>query len=410
MKAVLNVIKPSAKEKQQVKISIKKFIQRLNACLPEAKAILGGSAAKNTWLKGNHDIDIFVQFPLKKFKDKSQELSDLLEPNLKKAFPKKKISRLHGSRDYFQIQQNKLIFEIVPILKITKAEQALNITDISPLHALWIKKHAKKKDEILLAKQFCKASQVYGAESYISGISGYVIEIIVAHYGTFEKFLQAVIKWKDKTIIDPSNFYPKGNVLFHLNKSKSKSPLIVIDPVDKSRNASAALSKEKFLILKKLARSHLSKPKLENFTVKKVTLNSLKKQAKMNYLVYIELNPLKGKKDVVGMKLKKTFIHLKKELKHYGIVKSGWDWDKLWFIVKKYSLPEQYLRIGPPIKMKEAVKQFKKKHKKTFKDNGNIAAKVKEPFPKLDDYIAYKLQAEYVQERVKKINKVMIFP
>ena len=39
----------------------------------------------------------------------------------------------------------------------------------------------------------------------------------------------------------------------------------MIDPVDKSRNAAAALSKEKLLLLRKLAKQYLNKPSQKYF-------------------------------------------------------------------------------------------------------------------------------------------------
>ena len=192
MKLILAAIKPSKGEEKQFSTSANGFLRTLNAVLVDARAILGGSGAKGTWLSGNHDVDIFVLFDYKKYADKSGELSNLLEKYLKKAFPKAKIERLHGSRDYFQLSFKGLMFEVVPILKISKAEQARNITDISPLHSAWVNKHAAKvKDDIRSLKQFCKANNLYGAESYIGGFSGYVLEIVTAYYGSFEKVLKA---------------------------------------------------------------------------------------------------------------------------------------------------------------------------------------------------------------------------
>ena len=88
-----------------------------------------------------------------KFKDKSDKLSDILQKFLKKSF---KITRLHGSRDYFQIRQGKFTFEIVPILDIKRAEQAENITDVSPLHSNFVLRHKKLIDEMRLTKQFLR--------------------------------------------------------------------------------------------------------------------------------------------------------------------------------------------------------------------------------------------------------------
>ena len=69
MQEVLKIIKPSTAEQAKVKKVINSFIKKLSSKLKDAKPILGGSGAKDTWLSGNHDIDIFVQYDYKKYKE-----------------------------------------------------------------------------------------------------------------------------------------------------------------------------------------------------------------------------------------------------------------------------------------------------------------------------------------------------
>ncbi len=415
MKKIFQKIKPSKEEEKRFTVAAASFLKALNAVLgAEAKGIMGGSGAKGTWLSGSYDVDIFVLFDYVKYADKSAELSGLLEKALKKAFPKEKISRLHGSRDYFQLSYQGLMFEAVPILKISKAEQAQNITDISPLHSQWVNKHAVKvKDDIRLLKQFCKANNLYGAESYIGGFSGYVLEIITAHYGSFEKVLKASQKWKEKEVVDPSRFYlTKELALFHINSSKLQSPLIVVDPVDKNRNAAAALSMEKFLSFKESAKKYLQKPTEEFFVKEKITVDSLQKKYKgKGTLVLVMVTPTEGKKDAVGAKLLKVFEFLREKLQIFGLLQDGWAWDKgsealFYFVAKKKELPETEVRAGPPLKMTEFVDDFKKKNKNTFEENGRIKATVKVEHPKLKDFVNVLLKNEYVKERIKGIKKM----
>ena len=108
---------------------------------------------------------------------------------------------------------------------------ALNIIDISPLHTVFVKKHKKLNDEIRLAKQFCRAQDCYGAESYINGFSGYSCELLVIHYGSFKKLARKAAKWKPKVVIDILKKYKGKNPLEELNPSKTQSPLVIIDPV-----------------------------------------------------------------------------------------------------------------------------------------------------------------------------------
>ena len=158
LKEVLANIKPEKEEKTQVNDFLAKLAIQLRKLRIKARPILGGSFAKDTWLKGDHDVDIFVAFDLK-YKD--QDISGLLE----KALKKWKVSRVHGSRDYFQMN-GEVGYEIIPVLDIKKQSQAMNVTDFSPKHVAWVNKNGKKfKDDIRLLKKFCKAQRIYGAES-----------------------------------------------------------------------------------------------------------------------------------------------------------------------------------------------------------------------------------------------------
>ncbi len=416
LQQVLVKIKPNPLEQRHAKEITASFLKSLNSKLKDAQAILGGSGAKDTWLAGNHDVDVFVRFDYQKYADKSLELSKFLQAALQKAFPKIKISRVHGSRDYFQLCFQSLNLEVIPILKIGKAEQAKNITDVSPLHSLWVNKHTKKiKDEIRLAKQFLKANNMYGAESHIMGFSGYVVEILLAQYGSFEKLLKAGQSWKIKDVVDAAKHYPKKDALFHLNTSKTQSPLIVIDPVDKRRNAAAALSGDKFQLFQKKAKEYLAHTDISFFEKEVIDFASLQKEAqqKKKNLVFIEITPLSGKEDVVGTKLLKVFEFLKGKLIPFSLVKSGWEGVKgkdaqFYFLLAKKELPHTEIRSGPPLELKEHVARFRKEHRDTLVKEGKIYAKVKVEFPRVEDLVKAVLKGKYVQERVGKVKEVLV--
>src|SRR3989344_3673006 len=404
MQEVLKKIKPSPEEIKKTAAVVESFLKNLNKNFKKAEAILGGSGAKGTWLKSSHDVDIFVRFNYKEFKERSADLSVLLERQLKKAFPKKNVSKLHGSRDYFQMEYEGIVFEIVPILKIKKAGDAKNITDISPLHAIWVKKNVKQKDDVLLLKQFCKAQGAYGAESHIGGFSGYVLEILIGHYGTFEKVLKASLNWKAKEVIDPARYYQKNTALFHLNKSKQNSPIIVVDPVDKLRNAAAALSEEKYQLFRKKAKEYLQHHSEKLFFKEEIDVKKL--QGKKNLLV-ITINPLAGKKDVVGGKVLKVFHFLQQKLAPFGISKALWEENTMYFVLDKKELPATLIRNGPPLTLPYHVKEFKKKNKQTFIKDGKIYATIAVPYPHIEDFANHLLQEEYIKKKVKKIKLLL---
>lgn len=420
---VLSKIKPNSKESKELISSVEKVLTKINKNLTKisAQAIVGGSTAKNTWLSNNGEVDVFVQFDYVKHKNKSNELSEKLQDVLEKTFQneseskKIKIDRVHGSRDYFQIKLNKITFEFIPILKIKDASQAINITDVSPLHAEWVNKKATEvKDEIRLAKMFCKANKLYGAESYLSAFSGYVLEILVANYGSFDRLLQESIKWKDKTVFDVENYHKtKHMVMFNLNNSKLHSPLIIVDPVDKNRNAAAALSKEKFNQFKKVAKQFLESPNINYFEIENLRYNELEKIAdeKRSYLSYFELESVDAKRDVAGAKLLKIYNYVKKKLSNYNVLCSDWDWKqgekaKFYFITKKRKVSNYEIRKGPPSNFKEHVKQFKKTNKESYDKDGFIYAKVKVENPKLEDYLKNLLDNDYIKGKYSKLVKI----
>ena len=405
---VIDDIKPSKEYEVEILNKANNIINKINKDIKDAKAVLGGSGAKGTWLK-TFDADIFVKFNYNKFKDKSDTLSDILEKFLKKHF---KIIKLHGSRDYFQIRKGKFTFEIVPILNIKKAEQAKNITDVSPLHSNFVLKHKKLIDEVRLTKQFFKAAKVYGAESYIRGFSGYVCEILTINYGSFLKLIKSIPKWKEKTVIDIKNYYKNKNVFTEINKSKLTSPLVVIDPVQKDRNAAAALDHEKFEILKHRALSFIKKPSKDFFEVRILTEQDIIKKFKKNKLIMLNAKPLNKKEDVAGAKMLKAFHFIEKNLifKGFKIIESDMLWHSssalFYYALENDKLPKTIEISGPPLKIKHHVASFKKKHKKTITKKNRIFAVEKRKHANARDLIKYIIKISNVKNNVNNIKLI----
>lgn len=407
LKEIIKGLKPTDREKKEIEDRISKFINKIT--IKGAKAILGGSGAKQTWLKGQFDADIFIVFDYKKFTNK--DISKILKAELKKRF--KNITEVHGSRDYFQVSDKDFLFEVIPILKISRAEQAMNITDVSPLHAGFVKKNTNEKlrDEIRLMKQFCKAQGIYGAESYIKGFSGYVCELLLIYNKSFINLLKNSRNWKPGQVIDIRRYWKGKNIFMEINKSKLQSPLIVIDPVQKDRNAAAALCLGKFNLFKKRAEEFLKKPSGEFFVKREITLEEIKGRAKKNWLITLNAVPAAGKEDVVGSRLLKAFDYIKKQLEEnsFIVIDSGWMWDKkkkamFWYIIKKERLSDYVQLAGPPVGMKQHAKNFRKKYKRTFVGGGRVCAKVKRKFREPSELLVFLVKKDsYLKEKAAKL-------
>ena len=393
LKEILDKTEPTSEEIDNIQTRLKEFLNDFRKNIKKkkikAEAFIGGSFAKNTIIKKEHyDIDVFVRFD-KKYKEKN--ISAITKQALSRI---KNIQEIHGSRDYFRVKVNHSIFiEVIPVLKVSNPKEAENITDLSYFHVKYIEKKIKSKrllDEIRIAKAFCHANNVYGAESYISGFSGYGLELLIYHYKTFLNFIKAMSKAdvndKDKLIIDIEKDYKnKAQILLDINKAKLSSPLILIDPTYKQRNVLAALSQETFDIFKEACRQFLRNPSAKSFEVKKLNFEEIKNRAKKNKneLIVLKATTDKQEGDIAGSKLVKFYRHLKDEIsKCFGIKNSGFEYSGkktalYYFAVKKKA---EIIREGPQSKDRDNVRRFRKMHPHTFNKKGRVYARDKIKF------------------------------
>ncbi len=416
---------PAEKEKLFLDKTLIEFEKKLKPKLKKkgAKLFIGGSFAKKTLVKRDigYDIDIFIMFSYTKYKIKNKKLSKFLEQILKAA--KLKFVKLKGSRDYFQINFKGLNIELIPILNIKKTSQALNITDISPLHVIYIlkkiKKNKKLSNEIRLAKAFCYAQDCYGAESYIKGFSGYSLEILVSHYGSLAKFINTAANWKlptrleKKIVIDPSKLYKNRNeVLEKINESKLHSPIIIVDPVQKERNVAAALSYKIFERFIGACNSFLKKPSEKFFFKEKLNLDKLKRDAKKLNAEFVSIKALstKNKIDIAGAKLKKLyeflFFFLKKNgfkvLKGFFVFSEETLEAKFYFILREPA--KTYIIAGPPINIQpKYVEAFKKKWHRAFVKKGRLYVKTKRKISSVKQLIKIISKNQLKEMGIKKI-------
>ena len=277
LKEALTEAKPSQKEIGDIESKLKDFLIKFNHKLKslkiDAEVFVGGSYAKRTLIKREkYDVDIFVRFDKKYI---GKDISLLTHKILGEI--KSNPVRIHGSRDYFKVNVEPWIFfEIVPVIKVSKPQEAENITDLSYFHVKYLNKKLKKglSDDIILAKSFCHANRVYGAESHIKGFSGYSLELLIQYYGGFLKFIKEISKSKeDKIFIDAEKHYSnKKQILMDMNSSKLESPIILVDPTFRQRNALATLSYWTFKKFREACREFIEKPDIKFFKLEESRL------------------------------------------------------------------------------------------------------------------------------------------
>jgi tRNA nucleotidyltransferase (CCA-adding enzyme) len=256
-----------------------------------------------------------------------------------------------------------------------------------------VKKKLKDKkiaNEVAAAKQFCKAQGIYGAESYINGFSGYGLECLVIYYKSLERMLKALAKVKERIVIDPEKkFKNKEEALVEINEGKLNSPIVLIDPTWKERNALAALSWETFLKFQNIARDFLKKPDASFFERREINGEEIKKEAaakKMEFVI-IKTRTDRQEGDIAGTKLKKFFNFIVKEISTYfEVVRSEFAYDEKhgaesYFALKSKGAVE---KKGPPVALKEAAEMFRKNNKCVYEKNEFLYAKTKINFSASD--------------------------
>lgn len=448
--SIISDVKARVKPDNKVMDVVDKVSRQIDGAIKalgiEADCVKGGSIAKGTFLKNDHDVDLFVRFSMN-YDD--SRLSDMLERILKKVLgnansgTKKTsrdantrkgrkeviLSRVHGSRDYFQFSIDGLDFEVIPVAHIhpSNMKAARNITDFSPMHVTWVASRIEKRpeiaDEIRVTKQFCKACKVYGAESYINGFSGHIVDILVIYYGSFISLAKKFASMQDFSIKDPLIVDPEKSLkdpLKQLNASKI-SPLILVDPVQPERNAAAALREEKLRMFSQACKDFLNRPSKDFFVIRKETARDMVERIRSSHkgsrIVVLDVKTLDGSKDVVGTKVLKVYEDIARQLslKGFTIISSSWIFDferrsaTIIYAFDDVDLSDSVEREGPPLSSKDDVENFKKKHKQTRIKGNRIYATVARKHVTAQSLIRELSGMDYISSRIKSIsiNKVM---
>jgi tRNA nucleotidyltransferase (CCA-adding enzyme) len=259
---ILSQIRPTAEEKAALKTVQQEIIADILKFAKELKQhdivpIPVGSAERETWLCGNHDIDVFISYPqdtsFEEFKKKSHSIL------MKMAKTGDSWEDRHSEHPYIHIKKKGFDIDIVPCFRVKSGADIKSAVDRTPFHCAYIQEKVNGlQDDVLLLKQFMKGIGVYGSEVKTGGFSGYLTEILVIYYNGFENVLKNAAAWKAGETIDLEKHQSIGH----------EHPLVVADPTDPKRNVAAALSLTKFSLFVDRARAYLKAPS-QDFFVKK---------------------------------------------------------------------------------------------------------------------------------------------
>lgn len=317
---VLERVKPSVDERRELLQFSEHLVMSLNEKLQksgiEADVNIQGSTAKDTWLSGEKDIDVFISLPKKKTKDVFPKVLDVV-----KAFLGAKWVEAYAEHPYLKAEINGHQIDFVPCFKIEWGEKAISSVDRTPLHTSYVTKHLEPQtaNNVRLLKQFMRGIGVYGAEIRVGGFSGYLCELLILNYSSFLKTLKRISQWTIGEVIDIENLYA-GRI--REVKLLFDAPLIVVDPVDLRRNVAAAVSKERLGELITASRTFLKSPQFSLFYPPMKQPSSSRLRERLTHLDFdvIVLFFAGGRlvPDVLWGQLYKSMRSLRSLLVHHG--------------------------------------------------------------------------------------------
>ncbi len=275
IEVVINEVLQRIRPTEEERTFVRKLMNELGEIAEETIKELGldvkpyfvGSLAKDTYLAGDHDVDLFLAFPLE------TPLEELRKKGLElgKAIAEKLDSYeiAYAEHPYVRAKYRRVSVDLVPCYDVKSWRDVRTAVDRSILHTQWVNEHLDgRNDEVRLLKRFLKGINAYGSEVYVRGFSGYLAEILVVKYGSFLEVLEKAGFILRQKIIDPADWLRKEpeiarkTVEREINENK---PLIVIDPVDPRRNVSANLSWERYGIFYFKSAEFLEKPSIKFF-------------------------------------------------------------------------------------------------------------------------------------------------
>jgi len=251
-------LRPSAEEREYIAGVARRLLDAINAS-GKATGMVVGSIARNTWVKGDRDLDVFLLFSPEMPREALETEGLALARSIARAFTPV-FHEKYAEHPYINATVEGIDVDLVPCYNVASAEHIQSAVDRTPFHTRYITdKINGLTDDVLLLKQFAKAGGIYGSDQMTEGFSGYLCELLVLHYGGFAPLLAAAAEWRPPVIIDIGKHAAK----------KFDEPLVVIDPVDPRRNVAAAVSLDRMAEFVELARGYRDAPSEEFFRIRK---------------------------------------------------------------------------------------------------------------------------------------------
>ena len=313
----------------------------------------GGSYAKGTWLPRKADVDIFIKFEKSVSEKKFVDISKKIGFNSMSKF---KPYVRYSEHPYVEATIKGTKVNVVPCYDVKRGEWQ-SAADRSPFHTKFMLESltGSMKNEVRILKTFLMSNKIYGSEIARQGISGYVAEVLVLNYGSFQDVINVIAKLKENQVIGKPT-------------KEFDTAIIIIDPIDSNRNLGAAISNENVGRFILASRAFQKKPTLSFFKSEhkpKIFKKNLKNT------IAIQFNYKPRSPDIIWGQVKRAANSLStqlevegfKVLRHAGIVTEK-NQAYLLFLMHSLKIEDTYLREGPEYFFEDDCDTFIKKNSK----------------------------------------------
>jgi len=324
---------------------------------PEVTSIeFGGSYAKGTWLPSKADIDIFIKFQKSTTEKKFVEVSKKIGfESLKKFRPYVRYSE----HPYVEAKIKGTKVNIVPCYDVIRGNWK-SAADRSPFHTKFMLESltGTMKDEVRLLKNFLISNKIYGSEIAKQGISGYVTEVLVLHFGSCQDVINAIAKLKQNQVIGKPT-------------KKFDTQIVIIDPIDSNRNLGAAISIEnvgKFVLV---CRAFMKKPSISFFKPK---ANPIVPKKNLENTIVVKFNFKPRSPDTIWGQIKRaaTSLATQMEVEGFRVLRKAATTDEkkeawLLFLMQSLKIDDEEVREGPDFFFEKDSEVFIRKNSKKSK-------------------------------------------
>jgi len=370
---ILEKITPTQVDRAKITALAKELAQKVALACEEhgvkATVRVEGSVAKDTWLRKEPEIDVFMRLPTTIPRKSLGKIS--LEIARKATEGSRQVERF-AEHPYLEAFIGDVRVNIVPCYDAKRGEW-LSATDRTPFHTDYVKRRLNKilRNEVRLLKKFLQGVNAYGAEIKTGGFSGYLCELLILHHKSFTETLRAFTGYTQRIIIDIEGYYAGREKALQL---LFPEPLVVVDPVDKGRNVASAVQPQKLYTLVGAARAFLKTPNAKFFyppKAKALSAEALRSKLENRgaSLIFLPLGKIEAVPDVLWGQLYRTQRSLRKlaELNDFKVLRDAvWSDEKTLsvfvFELEQRVLPSVKKHLGPPLEREKECENFLSKY------------------------------------------------